>query len=126
MPQDNAMRVVEGARNLAPNLGERMAASRLLDRSVFLREVLPQDLKLEIKRLTCDEAMIAARFLGAVVGKAHAAQMDEVTRTSWHRELQCNHTKTLDAPSWLWSSVVELVATHEAAYLEHCRKYARS
>ena len=115
MPQDNAMRVVEGARNLAPNLGERMAASRLLDRSVFLREVLPQDLKLEIKRLTCDEAMIAARFLGAVVGKAHAAQMDEVTRTSWHRELQRNHTKTLDAPSWLWSSVVELVTTHEGA-----------
>jgi uncharacterized protein (DUF2252 family) len=26
--------------------------------------------------------------------------------------------------SWLWSSVVELAATHEAAYLEHCRQYA--
>ena len=29
-----------------------------------------------------------------------------------------------DAASWLWSSVVELVASHEAAYLDHCRKYA--
>ncbi len=24
----------------------------------------------------------------------------------------------------LWSSVVELAATHEAAYLQHCRQYA--
>jgi uncharacterized protein (DUF2252 family) len=23
----------------------------------------------------------------------------------------------------LWTSIVELVASHEAAYLEHCRKY---
>lgn len=25
---------------------------------------------------------------------------------------------------WLWSGVVELAASHEAAYLDHCRKYA--
>ena len=30
----------------------------------------------------------------------------------------------LDAPDWLWATVVELMASHEAAYLEHCRKYA--
>ena len=30
----------------------------------------------------------------------------------------------LDAPSWLWSSVVELVSLHEAAYLDHCRRFA--
>jgi uncharacterized protein (DUF2252 family) len=30
----------------------------------------------------------------------------------------------LDAPSWLWSSVVDLVAVHETAYLEHCRRFA--
>jgi uncharacterized protein (DUF2252 family) len=30
----------------------------------------------------------------------------------------------LDAPSWLWLSVVELMASHEAAYLDHCRRYA--
>jgi hypothetical protein len=27
------------------------------------------------------------------------------------------------APSWLWSSVVDLLV-HEKAYLEHCRLYA--
>ena len=33
-------------------------------------------------------------------------------------------SKTLNAPSWLWSSVVELIAFHEKAYLEHCRRNA--
>jgi uncharacterized protein (DUF2252 family) len=33
-------------------------------------------------------------------------------------------SKRLNAPSWLWSSVVELTAAHEAAYLEHYREYA--
>jgi uncharacterized protein (DUF2252 family) len=42
----------------------------------------------------------------------------------WLLELQKNRTKSLDAPSWLWNSVVDLVATHEAAYLNHCRRYA--
>jgi len=123
MPCDNAIRVVHGARQLAPYLGNRMVATRMLDRPVFLRELLPQDLKLEIEQLTCNDAMIAARFLGMVVGTAHARQMEALVRKSWHRELLRNHTKTLDAPSWLWSSVVELVISHERAYLEHCRRF---
>jgi uncharacterized protein (DUF2252 family) len=28
------------------------------------------------------------------------------------------------APSWVWSSVVELAGIHETAYLEHCRRHA--
>jgi len=123
MPRDNAERVVQGARHLAPNLGERMLAARLNDRSVVIRELLPQDLKLEIEQLTHTEAIGAARFLATVVGEAHARQMDRATRLTWRRAMQQKHTKTLDAPSWFWSSVVELVATHEAAYLEHCRRY---
>jgi uncharacterized protein (DUF2252 family) len=68
MPRDNAERVVEGAQHLSPHLGERMMAARLMERSVFLRELLPQDLKLEIDQLTREEAMKAARFLALVVG----------------------------------------------------------
>src|SRR6202140_2315252 len=45
MPRDNAVRVAQGARHLSPALGERMLAARFLDRSVFLRELLPQDLR---------------------------------------------------------------------------------
>ena len=124
MPADNAKRVVEGARHLSPALGGRMMAARLLDRSVFLRELMPQDLKLEIDQLNREEAVSAARYLAGIVGKAHARQMDSATRREFRKSLQARRSGRLDAPSWLWSSVVELAAAHEAAYLEHCRTYA--
>jgi uncharacterized protein (DUF2252 family) len=124
MPRDNARRVVEGARQLSPYLGQRMLAASFLNRSVFLRELMPQDLKLEIDRLTRDEAVAAARYLAAVVGTAHARQMDVSARSRWRRMLDRNRSQRLDAPSWLWSSVVDLMVSHEAAYLEHCRRYA--
>ncbi|MDB6060907.1 MAG: hypothetical protein JWM78_1010 [Verrucomicrobiaceae bacterium] len=124
MPRNNAERVVTGAQNLAPYLGKRMLATTVLDRSVFIRELLPQDLKLDIDQLTEVEAMKAAHFLALVVGKAHARQMDAATQKSWQQELKRNRSKTLDAPSWLWSSIVQLIMNHEGAYLEHCRRYA--
>ena len=46
-----------------------------MDKAVFVRELLPQDLKIEIEQLTRDEAMKVAHFLSAVVGKAHSRQM---------------------------------------------------
>jgi uncharacterized protein (DUF2252 family) len=124
MPKDNAERVVEGALHLSPHLGKRMVAGRFENRSVFVRELLPQDLKIEIERLTVEDAMKAASFLAGVVGKAHARQMDQATRASWTKELERQRSKTLDAPDWLWSSVVALIGRHEVAYLEHCRRYA--
>ncbi len=123
-PTDNAERVVAAAASLSPHLGERMVATRLLGRSVFVRELLPQDLKVEIDQLSREEAMKAARFLASVVGKAHGGQMDAGMRRRWHREISRATAKQLDAPSWLWSNVVGLVAHQEAAYLEHCRRYA--
>jgi uncharacterized protein (DUF2252 family) len=121
MPTDHAARVVEGAKHIAPNLGERMLAGRLAGRPVVVRELLPQDLKLEIDQLTRDEALHAARYLAFVVGRAHASQMDGGTRHEWLAMLAVRHPQSLDAPSWLWKSVVELLASHEAGYLEHCR-----
>jgi uncharacterized protein (DUF2252 family) len=124
MPQDNAERVVTGARHLSPFLGGRMLAGQLLGRSVFIRELLPQDLKLEIETLSRDEAMDVAEFLAHVVGRGHARQMRRTDCRKWLVELKRNRSKSLDAPSWLWNSVVDLVAAHEAAYLDHCRRYA--
>ena len=124
MPEDQAQRVVEGARHLSPHLGERMRAIQLFGRSIFIRELLPQDLKIELETLTREQAMNIARFLANVVGKAHARQMDEDTRSKWAKELSRARSGDLKAPSWLWSSVVDLLAIHEKAYLEHCRLYA--
>jgi uncharacterized protein (DUF2252 family) len=124
LPRDNAERVVQGALYLSPHLGKRMVAGSIADRSVFIRELLPQDLKIEIESLTVADAMKAASFMAGVVGKAHARQLDENARQAWSKELERHRSKTLDAPNWLWSSVVELIGRHEVAYLEHCRKYA--
>lgn len=124
MPRDPAARVVAGARALSPNLGERMLATRLLGKPVVLRELMPQDLKLEVDQFSRGEATRAARYLAYVVGKAHARQMDAATRAEWRRILRDRRGKGLDAPSWLWLGVVDLMASHEAGYLEHCRRHA--
>jgi uncharacterized protein (DUF2252 family) len=124
MPRNNAERVVEGARKLSPYLGQRMLPWRFDRKPVVLRELLPQDLKLEMDQLTRDEAISSARFLASVVGRAHSSQLDHKAQNNWLKSLRSSRSKKLDAPSWLWASVIELVASHESAYLEHCRQYA--
>lgn len=124
MPQDHARRVVSGARALAPHLGERMLATHLLGRAIVLRELMPQDLKIELEQFSRREATRAARYLAFVVGRAHARQMDVETRAFWRNALAERRGGTIDAPSWLWDSVVEQIGLHEAGYLEHCRRFA--
>ena len=124
IPSDPGDRVVEGARHLSPYLGERMRAVNVLGKPAFVRELMPQDLKIEIERLTADEATELAGFLGGIVGKAHNRQMDRNARSQWRRDLRRSRSKSLDAPGWLWKNVVDLLVDHEKAYLEHCRKYA--
>ena len=125
MPGEDAERVIAGAEHLSPLLGGRMLATKVLGRSVFIRALLPQDLKVEVERLTSSEAVGLAAFLAYVVGRGHARQLDAAGRTRWAKTLRGSRTKSLDAPSWLWNSVVDLIALHEAAYLEHCRHYAQ-
>jgi uncharacterized protein (DUF2252 family) len=124
MPSDQGERVVEGARHLSPYLGKRMRAMKVLGKPAFVRELMPQDLKIEIERLTPEQATALAGFLAGVVGKAHNRQMDRGARSQWRRDLRRNRSKNIDAPGWLWKNVVDLLADHERAYLEHCRKYA--
>jgi uncharacterized protein (DUF2252 family) len=116
--------VVTGAKALSPNLGERMVASKLLGRAVVVRELMPQDLKMEIDRLSQEEAISLAHYLAGVVGRAHGRQMTSGQRRTWRSTLAKSHKASLEAPSWLWSSVVELIGLHEAAYLDHCRRFA--
>jgi uncharacterized protein (DUF2252 family) len=124
IPRDNARRVVEGAYKMSPALGERMIAQRFLEHGVFVRELLPQDIKLELDQMSIEEAIRMSSYLAYVVGCAHARQMDDGARKSWRSEMKLNRSKSLATPAWLWKSVVQLMASHEAGYLEHCRKYA--
>ncbi|MGN7981658.1 DUF2252 family protein [Burkholderia sp. 22313] len=123
MPRDPAQRVLEGARHVSPMLGSRMCAARIDGRPVVIRELMPQDLKLDAERLSEANAVEAARYLARVIGRAHAAQMDSATQRAWRAELRRQRPKTVDAPSWLWRSIIELMAAHEEAYLEHCRRH---
>ena len=124
MPANDAERVVTGAKNLSPSLGDRMAAVSIAGRHAFVRELRPQDLKFELVGLKQDEAIRIARLMAGVVGRAHGRQMKQPERQAWAKKLKSRHGKGLDAPRWLWSGVLDLAALHEAAYLEHCRRYA--
>jgi uncharacterized protein (DUF2252 family) len=124
LPAHHGERVVQGARALSPTLGARMLSGTILGRSVFVRELMPQDLKLELAMLDDTEARATARALARILGLAHARQLDDAERRKWRTELEGAATRSLDAPTWLWSSVVDLIGIHERAYLEHCRRYA--
>lgn len=124
MPDDPAERVVTAARALSPHLGDRMATAKILGHSLFARELMPQDLKIEVEQFSQREALKAARYLAFVVGKAHGRQMGRDTRRDWMMVLQSGRSKELDAPSWLWRAIVSLSARHEGGYLDHCRIYA--
>ncbi|GJE44704.1 hypothetical protein AEGHOMDF_3894 [Methylobacterium soli] len=124
MPPDSAERVVAGARALSPNLGERMLPVGLLGKSVVMRELAPQDLKLDVDQFSRAEAVRAAHYFAYVVGKAHGRQMDADTRSHWRAEVTGSCGEDKGTPSWLWSSVVELAGRHEVGYLQHCRRYA--
>ena len=89
----------------------------------FIRELLPQDLKIEIEKLTIDDAMKAASFLSGVVGKAHARQMDEKTRARWAAELERHRTK--NSRRAVMAMVERGLADRESrnSILEHCRRY---
>lgn len=124
MPKDPGERVVAAARALSPYLGQRIASARIDAASVFVRELMPQDLKLEIEQFSTSQAVKAARYLAFVVGKAHARQLASDDRISWAAELQKGWSAQIDAPSWLWNSVVALAGRHEEGYLDHCRRFA--
>ena len=124
IPAHLGERVVMGARALSPNLGDRMASGDLSGRPVVVRELMPEDLKLELEQFTRDEAVGAARYLSGVVGRAHGRQMTPDVRHAWNKELHGRHPPDLAAPTWLWNTVVDLLVRHEEAYLKHCRQNA--
>ena len=50
--------------------------------------------------------------------------MDGAARREWAAVLEADRRGMIDAPTWLWESIVSLAGSHEAGYLDHCRRYA--
>lgn len=109
--------VKEAAPAAAPN-----APGAGIGKSVAMRELMPQDLKIEVGALSQKRAMALSRYLARVVGRAHGRQMEDATREEWRRNLAGFRSGGLEAPRWLCSN--ELLGIHEIAYLEHCRIFA--
>ncbi len=79
---------------------------------------------IEVAQFSRKEAIAAARYLAFVVGVAHARQLTDAARIKWRKALLAGQRDTLDAPLWLWRTIVELAGEHEVGYLEHCRRFA--
>lgn len=125
MPNQPAERVRQAACALSPFLGGRLLPVEMLGGSFFIRELAPQDLKIEVEQFSRGEAVKAARYLAFVVGVAHSRQMDASTREGWAARLAADTQAARgDTPTWLWRSVVQLAGQHESGYLDHCRKVA--
>lgn len=124
MPKTDVDRVIEGAKHLSPYLGKRMVKAKISNTLMFVRELLPQDLKLDIEQLNAREAAKVAAYLAAVVGKAHSRQLNPMQRKEWLAELKKQSGSNVEAPTWLWRTIVELLGVHEQAYLDHCRRHA--
>lgn len=123
MPRDNAERVVTAAKALSPGLGNRMRALRMLDRPMVLRELAPEDLKIESDHLPPLAMNAIAAYLGWVLGESHARQMSADERKQWRGRLRQSRSTRVDTPSWLWQAIVDALASHERGYLQHCRRH---
>jgi Family of unknown function (DUF6328)/Uncharacterized protein conserved in bacteria (DUF2252) len=73
-------------------------AVEITGKPVFVRELLPQDLKIEMNALDRKEAARVAGYLAAVVGEAHGRQMQGNDRRAWYKELRRNRAKALMRP----------------------------
>jgi uncharacterized protein (DUF2252 family) len=125
LPKHHGERVVAGARALSPSLGLRMAPATVGGKDVFVRELLPQDIKFELESLVEEEALAIGRYLASVVGVAHARQLEPPECADWLERFRKGSAAHLEAPAWLWAAVVDLVALHEGSYLEYCRDHGR-
>jgi hypothetical protein len=63
-----------------------------------------------------EQAINSARFLGSVIGEAHARQMDGKTRKAWFEILSHNRSKSLGAPStFLWRPMALQESSHRVS-----------
>lgn len=124
MPADNAARVVAGARAMSPNLGDRMVAGHVQGVPVTVRELMPQDLKIDAEQFSRSEAVRVSGHLAAILGRAHGRQMGEADRRAWIATVRAPGPGP-EAPGWLWSVVTDLLGEHQRGYLDHCHRIDR-
>jgi hypothetical protein len=120
MAADNAARVVEDARNLSPNLGDRMLTAHLAGRPVIIRELLPQDLKLDIETLPQAEALGGWPLTRFDHWQGPRAPAGLGLARGVGGGMRRHRFPHLDAPGWL--NARRLIILASAAYLKRARR----
>ena len=72
-----------------------MLPAIFLGKPVFVREIMPQDLKFEIRRISIDDAKSIAKYLAYIVGLAHARRLSQLKRKAWLAELSTQPIKNI-------------------------------
>ncbi len=116
-PKDEAERALTGARALSPAYGGRKLAVLACGHRCLLRELMPQERKVECAALEAAELADVARGLAHVVGRAHGRQLAAKEARSWCEDVSEKRVAGT-APRWFSRALAPLVGIHESAYLK--------
>lgn len=112
MPRMNgAERVVTAMRACLARVPQRVGTTSLAGLPMLVRRLAPQEDKLDLRRIDSAELPALARYLGALVGRAHARGATRTPSSPWSdAERRC-----------LVDQATRLAGLHEAAYLALCQ-----
>ncbi|HEX6764800.1 MAG TPA: DUF2252 family protein, partial [Polyangiaceae bacterium] len=105
-----AERVAKGCRACLRDPPRMVGATKLGDRSLFVRRLGPQEDKLELAWLSPSDLGIVVGYLGALLGRAHRRGATSRDSKAWSASEQAE----------LLRSSVALAGMHEAIHLEFC------
>lgn len=117
-PKDDAERILQGTRALAPAFGARKLGAVVQGRSVIVRELMAQERKVNLDGCKRDELADLGGSFGEMLGRAHGRQLEANVARAWRSTFAARRPDGAP-PSWLWDALSSLVAAHEHAYLEH-------
>ncbi|GAC1394079.1 MAG: DUF2252 domain-containing protein [Polyangiales bacterium] len=117
-PRDDATRILEATRALAPAFGARKTAVVVDGKHALVRELMPQEKKADLGGLRDGELVEVARSFGALVGFAHGRQLSAARARAWGATV--SERRRAPSPRWLTDALEALLAAHEAAYHRHC------
>ena len=112
---DGAKRVLAGLRACLSSPPRLAGTSLLLGAPMVVRRLAPQEDKLDLSMVAPAELPALARYLGALVGRAHKRGTTTASKRAWKQ----------DELERIVDQAVRLAGIHEGAYLALCRAIRR-
>ncbi len=108
---NGAERAVTGMRACIPRVPQKLGTTSLAGLPMMVRRLAPQEDKLDLRRIEAAQLPDLARYLGAIVGCAHARGASKPLTMAWS-DGDRRH---------LVDRATRLAGLHEAAYLALCQ-----